>query len=97
MRALISVFPYIILYNTLTARFPMSQIGAFRPFRRNRARLRDRRMSWVVLKDRAAIFLSYIEDETSVKSRNSKKFVPRFSQISRFFEFESGLRETERS
>ena len=42
----------------------------------------------------------YIEPETSVKSHlltQFKKSVPLISQISRFFNFERGLRETERS
>ena len=33
----------------------------------------DRRMSWIVSKGRAAIFLSLIEDETSVKSHALSK------------------------
>ena len=32
----------------LTPRFPTSQIGVFRPLRRDCASLRDRRVSWVV-------------------------------------------------
>ena len=44
------------------------QIAAFRPLRRDCTRLSDRRMSWIVSKSRPAVFLSYIEAETSVKS-----------------------------
>ena len=66
----------------------MSQIGAFQPLRRNRAKYSDRRISWTVSKGRAAVFISYIKAEA---------FVPGFSQISRFFDFETGSRETARS
>ena len=53
----------------LTRRFPtlscalahFSQIGAFQLLRRDCTRLRDRRMTWIVLKGRAVVFLSYIE------------------------------------
>ena len=43
---------------SLIAHFPLRQIGAFRPLRRDCSRLRDRRMSWIVSKRRAAVFLS---------------------------------------
>ena len=49
-------------------RFPMCQIGAFRPLRRDCTRLRHRRMSWVVSKGRASIFIRLIEAGTAVKS-----------------------------
>ena len=82
----------------LTPWFPMHQIGAFQPLRRDRAKLRDRRMSWIVSKGRAAFFLSHIEALSNyTNTQNSKKFVPWFSQISQFFDFESGLHETARS
>ena len=44
----------------------MRQIGSFRPLRRDCARLAYRRMSWIVSKGRAAVFLSYIAAEKSV-------------------------------
>ena len=47
-----------ITSSLLTPRFPMRQIGAFRTLRRDCARLRHRRMSWIVSKGRAAVFLS---------------------------------------
>ena len=43
----------------------MSQIGAFRSLTSDRAKLRDHRMSWVLSKGRAAIFLSKIGAEIS--------------------------------
>ena len=43
------------------------QFGEFRPLRRDCARLRDRRMSWIVSKGRAAVFLSNIATGTSVE------------------------------
>ena len=39
-----------IKMTNLTPRLPMRQIGALRPLRRNCARLRDRRMSWIASK-----------------------------------------------
>ena len=53
--------------NNLTPGFPMRQIGAFLRLRRDCARLRDRRMSLIVSKGRAAVFLSYIAAGKSVK------------------------------
>ena len=52
----------------------MRQIGAFRPLRRDCVRLRDRRMSWIVSKRRAAVFLSHIAAETSVKYYEVSQF-----------------------
>ena len=46
----------------LTPWFPLRQIGLFRPLRGDCTRLRDRRVSWIVSKGRAAFFISYIED-----------------------------------
>ena len=43
------------------------QFGEFRALRRNRTRLRDRKISWIVSKGRATVFLSYIAAGTSVK------------------------------
>ena len=43
------------------------QFGEFRGLRRDCTRLRDRRMSLIVSKGRAAVFLSYIAAGTSVK------------------------------
>ena len=40
--------PLMVRAKYLTSRFPMRQIGAFRPLRKDFARLRDRRMSWIV-------------------------------------------------
>ena len=42
----------------LTRRFPMRKIGAFRSLRSDCTRLRHRRMSFMVSKGRAAVFLS---------------------------------------
>ena len=53
------------------------QISAFQPLGRDCTRLRDRRMSWIVSKGRAAFFLSYIEHlSNNTYSQNSTKFVP---------------------
>ena len=84
----------------LTRWFPMRQIGAFRPLRRDCTSLRDRRMSWIVSIGRIAVFyyklkLEHLSNHTY--SHYSKKFEPWFFQISRFSDFDSGLRETERS
>ena len=49
-------------------------IGAFRPSRRDCARLRDRRISWIVWKFRALLFLSLIEAEIFVKSDLPQQF-----------------------
>ena len=43
------------------------KIGGLRSLRRDCARLRDRRMSWIVSKGRAAVFLSDIATGTSVE------------------------------
>ena len=64
----------ILCNRFLTPRFPMRQIGAFQPLRRDCARLRHRRMLWLVSKGRAAIFLSEIEDGTSVKPHVLSQF-----------------------
>ena len=61
------------------------QFGGFLPLRRESTRLRDRGMSWIVSKGRAALFLSCIVAGTSVKYyvlSQLKKFVLRF-----FFKF----------
>ena len=58
----------------LTSWFPMCQIGAFQPLRRDYAKLRYRGMSWIASKGRAALFLSYIEAEVSVKSHELSEF-----------------------
>ena len=50
------------------------QIGGFRPLKSDLTRLRDRRMNWIVSKGRAAVFLSYIETEASVKSHVLAQF-----------------------
>ena len=76
------------------------QFGEFRALRRECTRLRDRRMSWIVSKGRAAIFYHTLELEHQSNitySHNLKKFVSWFFQVSRFFDFESRLRETARS
>ena len=54
------------------------RIGAFRPIRRDFTRLRDHRVLSIASKGRAAVFLSYIEPGTSVKSLSQfkKTFVP---------------------
>ena len=49
----------------------LRQIGAFWPLTGDCTRLRDRRMSLIMSKGRAAVFLSYIEAGTSVKSHLS--------------------------
>ena len=57
-------------------------------------------MSWIMSKGRASIFLSEIEAGTSVKLHvlsQLKKSKARILQISRFFVFESELRQTERN
>ena len=41
-------------------------VGSFRPMRRDFRRLRDRRISWIVSKRRAAVFISYIDAGTFV-------------------------------
>ena len=50
----------------------MRQISAFRSLRRDCTRLTDRKMSWIVSKGRATVFLSNIEAGTSVKSQFKK-------------------------
>ena len=52
-------------FKCVGARF--RQFGEFRPLRKDCARLRDRRMSWIVSKGRAAAFLSEIANGTSVE------------------------------
>ena len=53
----------------LTPRFPLRQLGAFRPLRRNLAKLRDRRLSWIVSKRRAPVFLALIKAEITTLTR----------------------------
>ena len=67
-----------------TPRFPMRQIGAFRPLRRHCARLRHRRMLWLVSKGRARFFyhklkLEHLSNHTF--SHKSKKKNTKISQI----------------
>ena len=47
-------------FRSLNSWFPMRQIDAFQPLRRDCAKLRDRKMSRIVSKRRAAVFLSYV-------------------------------------
>ena len=63
----------------------MRQIGAFQPSRRDCAKLRDRRMSWIVSKGRAAVFLSNIEAEASVKSHELSEFQKVCAMIFKYF------------
>ena len=76
----------------------MRQIGAFRPLRRDCAKLRDSIMSWIVSKGQAGVVLSHIEAEASVESH---KFLANqkvcAKQISEFFDSDSKLRNTARS
>ena len=51
----------------------MHQIGELRP-ERDCVRLRDRRLSWIVRKGRAAVFLSYIEAGAFVKPQVLSQF-----------------------
>ena len=44
----------------LTTWFPLRPISAFRPLARDRARLRARRISWIVSKRRASVFIIYL-------------------------------------
>ena len=53
--------------NLICAGSRMHQIGVFRCLRSDRARLRDLRMSWIVSKGRASIFLSESGAGKSVK------------------------------
>ena len=52
----------------------MRQISVFRLLSRDCAKLRDRILSWIVSKGRAAVFLSYVEAEASVKSQELSEF-----------------------
>ena len=64
--------------------FPLTPNCAFRPWRRDFLRPRDHRISLIVSKRRAAVFIS---SEASVKSRKLlqlKKSKPRVLQVSRF-------------
>ena len=62
---------------------------------------RHRRISWIVSKGRAPIFLLWIKAGKSAFSKVLLQFqqesVVRISRNSRFFDFQSRLRETERS
>ena len=52
----------------------LRRIGAFWPLRRDCIKLRHRRMSWIVSKGQAFIFLSEIEAELSFKSHVLSQF-----------------------
>ena len=75
----------------------MRKIGAFRSLKIDCTKLRHRRMSWVVSKGRASDFSKSWKlcqvTRTLTLQKNKKT---RISQISPFFDFESGLYETER-
>ena len=60
-RRFFQILSFYLESRSLTPRFPMRQIGAFRLVRRDYARLRDRRMSWIVSKRQASVFYNKLK------------------------------------
>ena len=57
-----------VISNNLLLRSHKTKFVSFAPLRSGCTKLRHHRMSWIVSKDRVAVFLSYIKAEISVES-----------------------------
>ena len=66
-------------YNhAITPRFPLRQIGAFQPLRRDRARVRDGKMPWIVSKFLPSIFVLIVIIKKNFEDKFQLKKLSRF-------------------